>query len=122
VVQKLGLGLNAQRLAKLSAEYEEALKGVDTLDFGKVKAAREQGQVLLVRLAAKIMGTFDEPTGEHAEKRAALLGPIVKQNQAISDHIRARRAVPDVDPKTGEEDAPEGVIAAEGDETKGPTG
>ncbi|MRG96974.1 hypothetical protein [Polyangium spumosum] len=52
---------------------------------------------------AKILGTYDEPTGDHAEKRAALLAPVVKQNEAIRQHLRARRSAPDVDPKTGEE-------------------
>ena len=46
---------------------------------------------------------LDEPSGAQAESRAALLAPILKQDQAISDHIRARRSVPDVDPKTGDE-------------------
>jgi hypothetical protein len=113
-VAKLGLTLNAQRLAKLSVQYEEALANVEVLDFGKVKAAREVGQEYLLRLTAKIMGTFDEPTAEHAEARAALLGPILKQDQAISDHIRVRRSVPDVDPETGEEEPPpDETVAAE---------
>ena len=48
------------------------------------------------------------------EARAALLGPILKQDQAISDHIRARRSVPDVDPETGEEEPPpDETVAAE---------
>ena len=102
-VSKIGLTLQVQRLTKLAAQYEEAVSAVDTLEFGKVRAAREVGQGFLLRLAAKTIGIFDEPTGDHAEKRAALLLPILRQNQAISDHIRARRSVPDVDPQTGEE-------------------
>lgn len=105
-VTSLGLSLNVNRLATLATQYEAALAGVETLEFGKVKAAREVGQDYLLRLTAKIIGTFDEPSGTQAESRAALLAPILKQDQAIADHLRARRSVPDVDPKTGEEQAP----------------
>jgi hypothetical protein len=107
-VNSLGLTLNVNRLVTVAAEYEAALANVETIEFGKVKAARVVGQDYLLRLTAKIMGTIDEPSGPQAETRAALLAPILKQNQAISDHIPARRSVPDVNPKTGEEEpAPE---------------
>lgn len=106
-VQKLGLSVNVERLAKLAIKYDEAQRGADSLEFGAVKAARAAGQEWLLRLAAKIMGTYDGPDGEHAQKRAALLGPVVAQNEAISEHIRSRRSVPDVDPSTGEEQLPE---------------
>jgi len=102
-VTSLGLTLSVNRLVAVAAEYEAALAAVETLEFGQVKAAREAGQDYLLRLTAKIIGTFDEPSGPIAENRAALLAPILKQNQAINDHIRARRSVPDVDPTTGEE-------------------
>jgi len=112
LVTKLGLQVNVDRLTKLSARYAEELTGVDTLEFGNVMAAREAGQGFLLRVTAKIIGTYDEPTGEGAQKRAALLGPIVKQNEAISDYVRARRSVPEVDPKTGEEHTPEATPEA----------
>lgn len=120
LVQKLGLSLNAQRLSKLSAQYDEALKAIDTLEFGHVKAARDAGQEYLLRVTAKILGSFDEPSGEHAAKRLALMAPIIQQNTAISDHIRARRAVPDVDPRTGEEDLPGAPPVVEADPTAAP--
>ena len=107
LVQKLGLDVHAARIAKLAQKYDEVLKGTDELDFGAVKAARAVGQNYLLRIVAKVLGTYDEPIGDHAEKRAALLGPVVKQNEAIRQHIRARRSTPDIDPKTGEEQMPE---------------
>ncbi len=113
LVAKLGLTVNANRLAKLAVQYDAAQKDVDTLEFGQVKAARAEGQNYLLRIVAKILGTFDKPTGDHAEKRSTLLGPIVAQNESIRDHIRARRSVPDVDPETGEEQSSEGVEGAE---------
>ena len=106
-VTELGLGVQAKRLANLCKAYGDAQKSVDTLDFGTVRAARAKGQHLLLEVVAVVLGACHEATGDHAQKRAALLAPIVKQNKAISDHIRARRAVPDVNPDTGEEEAVE---------------
>jgi len=122
LVLKLGLGVNATRITKLVQKYDEALKSTDDLDFGMVKAAREAGQNYLLRIVAKILGTYDEPTGDHAEKRAALLAPVVKQNEAIRSHIRARRSAPDVDPKTGEEQLAEEPTGAGGAEEPTPGG
>ncbi|MRG95324.1 hypothetical protein [Polyangium spumosum] len=121
VVQKLGLTHNAARVVKLTQKYDEALAAVDNLEFGTVKAAREVGQNNLLRIVARILGTYDEPTGDHAEKRAKLLAPVVKQNEAIRQHIRARRSAPDVDPKTGEEQLPEETTPAGGAEEPIPT-
>ncbi|MDI3291208.1 hypothetical protein [Polyangium sp. 15x6] len=120
LVEKLGLGVNAARIAKLAQKYDEALKAVDNLDFGVVKAAREAGQNYLLRIVAKILGTYDEPTGDHPQKRAALLAPVIKQSEAIRSHIRARRSAPDVDPKTGEEQLPEETTGAGGAEEPPP--
>ncbi|MDI1449668.1 hypothetical protein [Polyangium sp. 6x1] len=118
LVQKLGLGVNAARIASLAQTYDAALKAVDNLEFGAVKAAREVGQNYLLRIVAKILGTYDEPAGDHAQKRAALLAPVVKQNEAIRHHIRTRRSAPDVDPKTGEEELPEETtVSGSADET-----
>ncbi|MRG97175.1 hypothetical protein [Polyangium spumosum] len=114
LVQKLGLDVHAARIAKLAQKYDEVLKSTDDLDFGAVKAARAAGQNYLLRIVVKVLGTYDEPTGDHAEKRAKLLAPVVKQNEAIRQHIRARRSAPDVDPKTGEEQAPEEEAAGDG--------
>ncbi|MBK9259483.1 MAG: hypothetical protein IPM54_06555 [Polyangiaceae bacterium] len=118
LVQKLGLSVNVARIKKLTAQYDELLKSTDTLEFGQVKAARDVGQNYLYRIVAKIMGTYDAPDGDDAQKRAALLAPILAQNEAISNYIRSRRNVPDVDPNTGEEQV-EGVVA-EGPETPEP--
>ena len=103
VVTELGLGVQAARVAKRCDAYEVAQKGVEILDFGDLRAAREAGQGRLLQVVAIIAGTFYEPSGDHAKKRAGLLGPIMKQNAAISEHVKARRAVPDVNPDTGEE-------------------
>lgn len=111
LVQKLGLSLNAERIASLAEKYDAALKAVDNLDFGAVKAARERGQNYLLRIVARVLAAYDEPTEDHAQKRGALLAPVVKQNEAIRHHIRTRRSAPDVNPKTGEEELPEETTA-----------
>jgi len=110
LVAKLGLTVNVERIAKLAVVYGDTLKAVDDLEFGEVKAARARGQGYLLRVATKIAGTFDAPEGEDAKARGTLLGPIMQQNEAISDYIKARRSVPDVDPKTGEEESPEAPV------------
>ncbi|MDI3287212.1 hypothetical protein [Polyangium sp. 15x6] len=112
LVQKLGLSVNADRVASLAQKYDEALKKVDNLEFGVVKAAREVGQNYLLRIVAKVLGTYDEPTEHHAQMRSALLAPVVKQNEAIRHHIRTRRSAPDVDPNTGEEELSEETTEA----------
>lgn len=117
LVQKLGLSVNADRIASLAQKYDAALKAVDNIEFGAVKAARALGQNYLLRIVAKILGTYDEPAGDHAQKRATLLAPVVKQNEAIRHHIRARRSAPDVDPKTGEEELPEETAPGSAEET-----
>ncbi len=112
VVAQLGLSVNVERLAKVAKKYDEAQMGADTLEFGALRAAREKGQDFLLRITAKILGTFDAPSGEVANKRATLLTPILTQNEAISDHARARRNIPDVNPETGEEDPVEADAGA----------
>jgi hypothetical protein len=107
VVGELGLGRHADRLAELAVEYRAALEGPrsEPLDFGQVRAARARGHEMLLQAAAIIMGRYPLSTPEHIEARAALLGPILEQNEAIRQYFRARRMVEDVDPDTGEVDA-----------------
>lgn len=103
-VAELGLGVQAARLAKLCGAYAAAQASVDTLEFGTLRAARAEGQYRLLEAVAIVLGAHHAKTGEDARKRAALLLPILRQNEAITEHIRARRAVPDVNPATGEEE------------------
>jgi hypothetical protein len=104
LVKELGLTRIVDRLKKLADKYEAAQKTAGTLDFGEVRAARQKGQNLLLRAVAKIVGAYDEPDGDSAKHRAALMLPVLKQNEAIRAHfIKARRPAPDIDPNTGEE-------------------
>jgi hypothetical protein len=51
-----------------------------------------------------ILGLYPRSTKEHLAARAALLAPILQQNEAIRQYLRSRRAVEDVNPETGEID------------------
>lgn len=103
-VQDLGLGRLAQRLAELAEQYREALESPppSLLDWGKVRSARSEGQGLLLEAVAIILGKHHLRTPDGTEARLALLAPILKQNEAIGNYLRTRRAVTDVDPDTGE--------------------
>lgn len=67
-----------------------------------VKTARATGQSLLLQAVAMILGLHPSDGAEDLAARAQLLGPILKQNEAIRDYLRARKAVQDVNPETGE--------------------
>ena len=105
-VKELGLGKLAKRLADLAAQYRVALEAPppSIIGWGRVRAGRAEGQELLLEVVAVIMGHFHARTEESNEARAALLGPILKQNDAIGAYLRSRRAVDDVNPDTGKEE------------------
>lgn len=106
-VTELRLETQAARLSELLPAYRDAINGAangnNALQFATVRAARQRGQRYLHEIIAMILGTYyraDDP--EHQAARAELLGPIVEQHEAVRDYLRARRAVRDVDPDTGE--------------------
>lgn len=119
-VAELSLKPFVDRLEKLLPRYEAALKRPkDRLDFGDVRAARAQGQDLLLQAVVMILGTFPTNSPAHAEGRSALLTPILEQNEAIRQYMRGRRggSVTDVDPETGEPEV--GTPSGTGEEPEG---
>ena len=58
----------------------------------------------MLQIIAMIVGRYYSDSAEHTKGRAALLGPIVRQHEAIKAYRRAHRAVEDVNPATGELD------------------
>jgi hypothetical protein len=106
VVEELGLGRLAKRLADLAKKYRAAIEAPApaTLLFGEVRAARKQGQERLLETVAIILGKHHASTPEEAAARENLLGPIMEQNAAIGESLRNRVPVPDVNPSTGEPD------------------
>jgi hypothetical protein len=106
-VMELGIVRQSLRLAELLPLYRDVIHGAADgntgLDFATVRAARQRGQRYLYEIIAMILGRYyraDDP--EHQAARAELLGPMVEQNEAVRSYLRARRAVRDVDPDTGE--------------------
>ena len=66
---------------------------------------------MLLETVAIIVGKHHERTPEGTAARLSLLEPILKQNEAIGQYLKARRSPPDVNPETGE-DAPDTPEAA----------
>lgn len=105
-VKEFGLGRLTKRLGDLAVEYREAL---DTpppslVAWGKVRAARAEGQGMLLEAVALIAGKHHKRTPEGTAARVRLLEPIIKQNEAIGLYLRARRSVTDVNPETGSDE------------------
>ena len=118
-VGELGLTTLASRLATLAVQYSDALEAPppSLISWGHVRAARAESQGLLVEALSLLVGKYHKRTPEGVAERGEMLAPIMKQNEAIAAFLRARRAVADVDPETGEEDpaAPGGKdVAPEG--------
>lgn len=106
VVQELNLGRHAARLASLAESYRAALEAPppSLLNWGNVRSARAEGQGLLLETVAIIVGQRHGRSPEATAARLELLGPILRQNEAIGSSLRGRRTVPtDVNPETGEE-------------------
>lgn len=115
VVKDLGLERLRDRLADLAVQYRTVLEKADpeTLAFGKVRAARAEGQDMLLEAVAIILGKHHGKGAADVAARAELLAPILEQNEAIGALIRSRRSVTDVHEQTGAEE-PEGTGAGGG--------
>jgi hypothetical protein len=108
-VQELGLSRHVVYLTGLEQKYRAAIEKDTKISFNDVKAARAKGQSLMLQAMAMILGLHPSDSAADQAGRAKLMGPILTQNEAIPAYLRARRAVSDVDPETGvEEAAPEG--------------
>lgn len=102
VVNDLGLGRRVSRLVDLEKRYGAAIAmTTKSISFGEVKDARTQGQQLLLQAVAMILGLFPSEGAADQAGRTKLLGPILRQNEAIRVYLRSRRSVEDVDPDTG---------------------
>jgi len=123
LVAELSLGRLADRLAKLAVDYRAALESppASLIDWGRVRAARAEGQGLLLEAVALIVGKRHGRTPEGTAARVSLLEPLLRQNEAIGLSLRGRRTPTDVNPETGEEQ-PNSPGAAEGPGTVKPNG
>lgn len=64
----------------------------EALSFGTVRATKAQGQEYLLQAVALILGRHYRNTKADVAARQSLLGPILKQNEAIRQYLRVRRA------------------------------
>lgn len=107
LVMEFGLKRMIGHITDLATEYRKLLDTpVDGLKFGAVKEARAKGQNLMLQAMAMIAGRHPSESDADRAGRQALMGPILRQNDAIGQHLKARRSVPDVNPETGEEILP----------------
>jgi hypothetical protein len=102
-VAKLNLSPFVEEIRARSVQFEAALRKTSPaeISWGKVKEAGAETQERLAELVVKIAGTYNLRTDEHIAARAALLGPIMEQNERIAQARKHRRPVTDVDPSTG---------------------
>lgn len=102
-VETLQLGRFVKRLATVTDLYRAAMQTTPpgAPDKGKVRAALARNQELLLEVTVMIAGRFPTASAEDVAARQALLGPILRQQEAIGLYIRSRRAVEDVNPDTG---------------------
>lgn len=105
VVQELSLQRHATRLAALAKDYRTALEAPppSLLDWGRIRAARAEGQGLLLETVAIILGKRHGRSADATAARLQWLGPILQQNEAIGLSFKGRRTPTDVNPDTGEE-------------------
>ena len=103
VITALGLDRRVARLDSLEPQYRSAVADpVTKLDFADVKQARSRGQSLMLQAVAMILGKYPSDSDADIAARSKLLGPILRQNEAIRDYLRGRKPIVDVDPDTGE--------------------
>lgn len=104
-VAEVGVEQFLHNLASLATEFRETLEAnrPEGIAYDSVRSSAARCQNLLLQVAAYVIGHHHADTDEEAKAREELLRPILIQNEEIYEHLRARRSIPDVDPKTGEE-------------------
>jgi hypothetical protein len=102
-VKDLGLSHHVTRLVDLAKQYRAVLDvPPKKMTYDEVKEARAKGQQLMLQAVAMILGRHPSDSDADQAGRAALLTPVLRQNEAIRQALRAKRPVEDVDPGTGE--------------------
>ena len=97
-----------EKLSSLAGAFEDALSQPSrSTTWDEVREARSRGQETMLHAVAMVLGKFGTDEDDAVETRQQLLAPIRNQNERIGDLHRRQRAVPDVDPETGEPEPPE---------------
>ncbi len=108
VVASTGLADAIERLRVVTEDLNDVLSRDATgLLFSEVRGARAKGQGYLRAIIAKCIGDYPNPTAEDEAVRLDLLATVIEQNDQIGFYNRRRRPVPDINPDTGDETAPD---------------
>jgi len=101
----LRLGSYLDALDQATRDFEVALTRIQPvgLTYDQIRADQAEGQARLIETVMRICGAFPSRSAEHAAARAQLLAPILRQDAQVREYRSRHRAVPDVDPKTGQE-------------------
>jgi hypothetical protein len=93
-----------EQIGEVNQRYGKLLStgNVRDVTYDKIRKAQAEGQRNLLRVVAWILGHYQDDDRD-LEARLTLLGPIVREQEAIRVHRRNRRRPTDVDPETGEE-------------------
>lgn len=108
-VDTLGLRPMVERLGVVNKEMGriiDEVKGRAKVSYDDVRSTDAAGQRAMLQLIAVICGRFSGREPGDDEKRAALLAPILAQNEKVAELYRRRSRVTDVDPESGEENDP----------------
>jgi hypothetical protein len=105
IIAAIGAEPVLARLTALAQQFRTALEAVAPQDvrYDAVRATAAQCQNLLLQVTVAILAKHSTNDPVHVNARTALLQPILAQNEAIAQYLRARRPAPDVDPATGDE-------------------
>ena len=104
LVAALNIQPQVQRVIELAGEYRAVIEASESqVTYPEVDSARRTGHELFCSVIALVISTYHRSDlAEHLEARAALLGPVLEQNEAVRVYLRSRRPIVDVDPVTGE--------------------
>ncbi|MCB9729571.1 MAG: hypothetical protein H6744_08335 [Deltaproteobacteria bacterium] len=104
----LGLDPYVTKLRQLNAAFGPELERPDrpaAPTWDQIRAARARHQHAVLVYVAAVLGAHLGDDASDVDARAALLGPVMAQQQALAALYRNRRGGRDVDPLTGTEEA-----------------
>ena len=97
-----------EKLSSLADAFEDALaEPPRSTTWDEVREARNRGQEAMLHAVATVLGKFGTDEDDAIEMRQRLLTPIRNQNERIGELHKRQRGLTDVDPETGEPEAPD---------------
>lgn len=104
-IDTLGARHFIERISAINAEFGTKLDAApnDGPSWDKIRGHRAQLHDSLLELVAVALGTWPTDSDEDAANRAAVLGPLSVQQEALARQYSARARTRDIDPETGVE-------------------